>query len=78
MHDLIKEYIKTTKKPKLSDFVSLNKKAIVLYCFNSNVVEWEDIRAEISKCCSEIKKLNQVCSAACSIFKCMLILFDLI
>lgn len=76
MHSLFKEYIEKTDKPKLSKFVLLNKKAVVQYCFNLDIVEWEDIRAEISKCCCEIKQKNEVYITSCFIFNKLLIISE--
>lgn len=61
MKALMKDYALTTDEPKLSGFISLHKKAIVQYLFNLNIVEWEDIRAKISKCCGDVKSVYKVC-----------------
>ncbi|KAL9536609.1 hypothetical protein MBANPS3_012518 [Mucor bainieri] len=59
LENLIKGYALTTDKPKLSGFISSQKKVIIQYLFNLNIVEWEDIRAEISKCCGDVKHAHK-------------------
>jgi hypothetical protein len=48
MSQLIENYCEKKDKPRLSEFVSLNTKSLVLYFYNKDILDSHMIRQELS------------------------------
>jgi hypothetical protein len=44
LYELFKEYASDKDSIKLSNFISDNKKTVVLHCFNEDVTDWKTLR----------------------------------